>query len=231
MTLFGFFRILFLLSQTGGAGVVLAQQFQISGKIRCYQTKEPIAAKVSFEKQPDAAMTFVSQTVADGYSVKIARPGTYLMKAGLSGYLPEYHEFNLDHDSLRHKADYQFDFFLVPITLDQILPFRNIIFDASSAEIARIALPELQRLRDILQENPSVSIRLEGHTDNKSKSRSSMNLARRRIQSVKDFLVKNGIAGSRVDLKAFGGGNPLYRHGTPEAHQANRRVEVRVIAL
>lgn len=208
-----------------------AQPFLMSGKIRCYQTKQQVAAKVSFERQPDAAMTFVSQSTNDGYSATLVRPGTYLLKASLPGYLPEFHELNLDHDSLKGKSGYQFDFYLVPITLDQILPFNNILFDPSSAAIGQLAKPELQRLADILKENPGISIRLEGHTDNLSKSRKSLSLAKKRIKSVKKFLEERGITGDRIELKAFGGGNPLYRHGTAEAHQANRRVEVRIIAL
>jgi outer membrane protein OmpA-like peptidoglycan-associated protein len=190
-----------------------------------------IPAKVSFEKQPDAGLTFVSQTTNEGYSATIARPGIYLLKASLPGFLPEYREINLDHDSLKNKKSHRLDFSLIPIILDQILPFRNILFDPSSSAIAAIAKPELQRLADILIENPSISIRLEGHTDNVSKSRASTGLAKRRIKSVKKFLVDKGIEDNRIELKALGGGNPLYKHGTAEAHQANRRVEVRIIAL
>jgi outer membrane protein OmpA-like peptidoglycan-associated protein len=191
----------------------------------------PVAARVSFERQPDAGLTFISQSSESGYLATIARPGTYLLRASLPGYLPEFHELNLDHDSLKLKETLQHDFFLIPITINQILPFRNILFDPSSSAIAPIAKPELQLLYDILRENPGISIRLEGHTDNVAQSKSSMSLARRRIKAVKKFLESKGIDGSRIELKAFGGGNPLFKNGTLESHQANRRVEVRVIAL
>ena len=210
-----------------GAG----QSFRMAGKIRCYQTKKSISAKVSFEKQPDAAMTFVSHSGEEGYSATIARPGTYLLKASMPGYLPEFHELNLDHDSLRGKDAYKYDFSLIPITLNQILPFRNIIFDPSSAALSRMAQPELYLLAEILRENPGISIRLEGHTDNIGKSRSSISLAKKRIKAVKKFLLGQAIQADRIELKAFGGGNPLFKTGTPEAHQANRRVEIRIIDM
>jgi OOP family OmpA-OmpF porin len=229
--IFGFFSICGILCILFLSALASAQPFLISGKINCYETKGILNARVSFEKQPDASMTFLSLTNPEGYSVKITRPGIYMLKATFPGYLPEFHEFNLEHDSLRSRQDYNYDFFLVPITLDQILPFRNLLFDVSSAEIAQIAMPELQRLRDILVENPSIKIRLEGHTDMRSNSRKSLKLSKRRINAVKGFLVKNGIAEGRISLKAIGGGNPLFKHGSPDAHQANRRVEVRVISL
>lgn len=207
------------------------QHFLMSGQIRCYQTRLPIAAKVAFEKMPDAGLTFVSQSTPEGYTATIARPGTYLLKASLQGYVPELHEINLDHDSMRGRESHHYDFYLVPISLDQVLPFRNILFDPSSSSISRMAQPELSMLTDILKENPKVCIRLEGHTDNPGKSRSSMNLAKRRIKSVKKFLTSQQIDPDRIEMKAFGGGNPLFKSGTPEAHQANRRVEIRIIAL
>jgi outer membrane protein OmpA-like peptidoglycan-associated protein len=94
-----------------------------------------------------------------------------------------------------------------------------------------MALPELNMLNEILKENSSLIIRLEGHTDNKGKSRSSTSLAKRRIKSVRKFLTSKGINPDRIMLKAFGGGNPLFKNGTPESHQANRRVEIRIIGM
>lgn len=208
-----------------------AQNFLVSGKIRCYQSKESIPARVTFEKQPDAGLTFISNSNSEGYSATIARPGTYMLKASLPGYIPEKHEINLDHDSLKGKISQKYDFFLIPISLDQILPFRNILFDPASSSISKLALPELDLLVDILRENPGISIRLEGHTDNLSNSRRSIALAKKRIKSVKDYLIKQSIHESRIDMKALGGGNPLVKSGSIDAHKANRRVEIRITAL
>jgi OOP family OmpA-OmpF porin len=210
---------------------VSAQKFQVSGNIRCYDTRESIPAKVSFEKQPDAGLTFISQSGKGGYSATIQRPGTYLLKASMKGYIPERHEINLDHDSLKGKENHKYDFFLVPIVLDQILPFRNILFEPTSSSISRTAQPEIGLLLDILKENPHISIRLEGHTDNISNSRSSMSLAKKRIKAIKKFLVNKGIDDTRIEMKAIGGGNPLVKGGNIDSHKANRRVEIRIIAM
>ncbi len=232
-TLSGIFRRIYLAASFLFilVGSLSAQNFNIAGKVRCYNSKENISAKVTLEKQPNANLTFVSRSGTDGYSVTIARPGIYLLKASLNGYLPQFHEINLDHDSLKDKGNLSYDFFLVPFSLDQILPFRNILFDPSSSAIAPMALPELNMLNEILKENSNLIIRLEGHTDNQGKSRSSTSLAKRRIKSVRKFLTSKGINPDRIMLKAFGGGNPLFKNGTPESHQANRRVEIRIIGM
>jgi hypothetical protein len=208
-----------------------AQNFQVSGKIRCYQTKAFIPARVSFEKQPDAGLTFITQSVGDGYSANIARPGTYLLKASMPGYIPEMHELNLDHDSMIGKNSHSYDFFLIPIKVDEVLPFRNILFEPTSSSISKVALPELGLLLEIMKENPAIKIQLEGHTDNLSNSRRSMALAKKRIKAIRNFLAKQSIDPDRIAMKAFGGGNPLVKSGSIEAHKANRRVEIRVTAL
>jgi outer membrane protein OmpA-like peptidoglycan-associated protein len=224
-----FFFILALYIQTGT--VLRAQPFRVYGKIRCYKTKELIPAKVTFEKQPDAGLTFISQVSEEGYTASIVRPGTYLLKASLPGYIPELHKLNLDHDSLKSKDKIVCDFNLVPIMIDEILPFRNILFEPASSVISRLAQPELGLLLEILKENPKIFIRLEGHTDNVSKSRRSLSLAKKRIKAVKKYLTDNSIRPERIELKAFGGGNPLVNTGNIDAHKINRRVEIRVTAL
>jgi outer membrane protein OmpA-like peptidoglycan-associated protein len=208
-----------------------AQPFQVTGKIRCYKTKELIPAKVTFEKQPDAGLTFISHVSEDGYTATIVRPGTYLLKASLPGYIPELHQLNLDHDSLKSKDKIVCNFNLVPIMLDDILPFRNILFEPASSVISRLAQPELSLLLEIMKENPKIFIRLEGHTDNVSKSRRSLNLAKKRIRAVKKYLTDNSILPDRIELKAIGGGNTLVNTGNIDAHKLNRRVEIRVTAL
>ena len=223
------FLILALCFQSGS--YLAAQPFRVYGKIRCYKTKELIPAKVSFEKQPDAGLTFISQVSEEGYTANIARPGTYMLKASLPGYIPELHNLNLDHDSLKSKDKIVCDFNLVPIMLDEILPFRNILFEPASSVISKLAQPELGLLLEILKENPRIFIRLEGHTDNVSKSRRSHSLAKKRIKAVKKYLTDNSIGPERIQLKAVGGGNPLVNTGNIDAHKVNRRVEIRITAM
>ena len=57
----------------------------------------------------------------------------------------------------------------------------------------------------------------------------NLKLSQARVESVKGYLSSKGIPKSRLKTKAFGGGQPLSRENTPEAHRLNRRVEVRIL--
>lgn len=72
-------------------------------------------------------------------------------------------------------------------------------------------------------------IQLEGHTDYLGPAKQNLELSEKRVLAVKDYLVSKGINKARIKTKAFGGTKPLSKEDTPEAHAANRRVEVRVL--
>ena len=70
---------------------------------------------------------------------------------------------------------------------------------------------------------------LEGHTDYQGNPVDNLKLSQMRVDAVKSYIVSKKISKSRVKTKAFGGTQPLARDNNPEAHRANRRVELRVL--
>jgi outer membrane protein OmpA-like peptidoglycan-associated protein len=72
-------------------------------------------------------------------------------------------------------------------------------------------------------------IQLEGHTDFRGSASKNMQLSQDRVESVKTYLMRKGIKGTRILTRAFGGTHPLSREATEEAARMNRRVEVRII--
>lgn len=71
-----------------------------------------------------------------------------------------------------------------------------------------------------------------GHTDNVGSEPYNLNLARRRAQAVKDYLVGQGIGQDRLTVKAFGAAYPVASNETEEGRRLNRRCEfIRVDSL
>jgi outer membrane protein OmpA-like peptidoglycan-associated protein len=68
-------------------------------------------------------------------------------------------------------------------------------------------------------------IRIEGHTDNKGKPDHNKDLSKRRALAVKAYLVKKGIAESRLDAEGFGQDKPIADNKTEAGRAKNRRVE------
>jgi outer membrane protein OmpA-like peptidoglycan-associated protein len=77
-----------------------------------------------------------------------------------------------------------------------------------------------------LKDNPSTTVTANGYTDSVGSDAYNMKLSARRAETVKAFLVKNGIAASRVKTKAFGKADPVASNATAEGRAQNRRVEL-----
>lgn len=119
---------------------------------------------------------------------------------------------------------------LMPEGGDRIIRLDRLIFALGKAEITEASHEELDDLAAMLAGNREMAIQLEGHTDFRGSASQNMKLSERRVQAVKYYLIKKGIAKKRIKTKAFGGTQPLSRSNDNESRTANRRVEVRILS-
>jgi outer membrane protein OmpA-like peptidoglycan-associated protein len=99
----------------------------------------------------------------------------------------------------------------------------------SKSRISEDSFEELDLLVNMMRENPTMVIQLEGHTDYQGNPKDNMRLSQDRVDAVRAYLIDKKINKNRIKTKAFGGTQPLSRDDTPEAHRLNRRVEVRIL--
>ena len=121
------------------------------------------------------------------------------------------------------------DFLVMPASVGSRLELPTLIFAQGKYTMLPASFTELNRLATTLTDNPTVNIRLEGHTDNQGSAKANMELSESRVEAVKKYLVSKGIAKDRVKTKALGGSQPLANEMTQEARAMNRRVEMRVL--
>lgn len=101
----------------------------------------------------------------------------------------------------------------------------QITFDFNSASLSPASYEMLDQVVQILKENPVLKIRVEGHTSGADNER-NMVLSEQRAQSVKSYLVKKGIAETRITAVGYGSKKPLNKSTKPEEYAKNRRVEL-----
>lgn len=102
-------------------------------------------------------------------------------------------------------------------------------FDTDRAEIKSEFRPRLDRVVKVLQQNPEVRIRVDGHTDDTGSADYNQQLSERRAVAVADYLTSRGIAESRVRSKGFGESKPAVPNDSRENRYRNRRTELSVI--
>ena len=98
-------------------------------------------------------------------------------------------------------------------------------FEFDSSALTGPAIEKLDAHIALLQKN-NRDIRLEGHTDERGTRDYNMALGERRANSVRDYMVANGIATYRIETVSYGEERPG-AYGSGEANWSqNRRVEL-----
>ncbi len=116
-----------------------------------------------------------------------------------------------------------------PPPVGKAIILKNIFFETGSAILKNESQTELNRLKTLLTDNPTLRIQLNGHTDNVGSDESNLTLSLQRAKAVYDFLIKNGIAPNRLAYKGFGKTQPIDTNNSPEGRQNNRRTEFVVL--
>ncbi|HZR79857.1 MAG TPA: OmpA family protein [Candidatus Binatia bacterium] len=106
------------------------------------------------------------------------------------------------------------------------LVLRGVNFDFDKATLQPAGVPILQEAAKILNNNPGVSVEVQGYTDSIGTDAYNLRLSQRRANTVKGFLVKQGVSSSRLTTKGYGESNPVASNETAEGRAQNRRVEL-----
>jgi outer membrane protein OmpA-like peptidoglycan-associated protein len=106
----------------------------------------------------------------------------------------------------------------------------NLQFDVQSAVLLEPSKKELDKLAKILNDRPTIKIRLEGHTDVIGSAKLNQKLSEQRVISAKKYLIQKGISGSRIATQGFGGTRPISSGTSEEERRKNRRVEIVILS-
>lgn len=114
--------------------------------------------------------------------------------------------------------------------LAKVLHIPMNFFDLGKATIRKTSEPQLQKIVDVLNQYPTLTLDIRSHTDSRQSDASNMILSEKRAQSTKDWLVKKGINGNRLTAKGFGETQLVNKCAdgvkcTEQEHQQNRRSE------
>lgn len=99
-------------------------------------------------------------------------------------------------------------------------------FDFDSAELSADTRKVLNQVVDKFFTNPSRRVVISGHADERGTREYNLALGHLRASAVADYMVANGIDGSRIKKVSFGKEKPLLKGSNEEAWSKNRRVEI-----
>jgi len=105
---------------------------------------------------------------------------------------------------------------------------RSVHFDFDKATLKADATPILDEAVQVLKQEGSVDIVVEGHTDNVGTDQYNLGLSRRRADTVRRYLVDHGVAAARITAEGLGESKPVASNDSADGRTQNRRVELHV---
>jgi outer membrane protein OmpA-like peptidoglycan-associated protein len=101
----------------------------------------------------------------------------------------------------------------------------DILFATSSAELNENSKFILKSFAGFLNDNPSINVSIQGHTDDVGEENKNLILSENRAKSVMNYLVSMGVKAERLNAKGFGESKPKFPNTSEENRTQNRRTE------
>ena len=203
----------------------------VRGKVLNAKTREPLSASVLFK--PESIATEHGQARSDPqngtYKIVLPKGDSYRYQAKIEGFLSLGNSIDLTNAS--NYGEVEEDLYLVPLEKGQKIPIPNIFFVRSKAELLPQSYPELDKLVEVLNDHPSLTIELGGHTDNLGQSSLNLDLSIKRVATVKQYLVDKGVSSQRLETKGYGDTRPIASNDREFNRRLNRRVEFTILSL
>lgn len=105
-----------------------------------------------------------------------------------------------------------------------VLTLGDVLFATGKSEVKVGARSNLNKLVAFLNSYPERTVQIEGHTDSVGSEESNQALSQRRAESVRAYLVQQGIAANRLTAVGLGENQPVASNDTQSGRQQNRRV-------
>ncbi|MCW5922303.1 MAG: OmpA family protein [Saprospiraceae bacterium] len=173
----------------------------------------------------------------DGYfSMELEENMDYNFVASMSGYLSNSAKFStrgIAKDPANPVQTFEIEIVLDKIFRDREIVLENIYYDYDKWDIRPDAEPTLNRLAEVLKQNPAIRIQMGSHTDCRGNDNYNESLSQRRAQSAVNYLITRGIEADRLSALGYGERQPAVNcpcsRCTEAEHQANRRTTFKIL--
>lgn len=120
---------------------------------------------------------------------------------------------------------------LLKLELNAKLTLRDINFESNSVKLSDISFIELNRVIQLMNENPTLKVEVDAHTDDVGSDQYNLLLSQQRAKSVVDFLLEKKVNPDRFSAKGFGESQSKVPNDNDENRAVNRRVELKIVSI
>jgi outer membrane protein OmpA-like peptidoglycan-associated protein/Tol biopolymer transport system component len=200
----------------------------VKGKVFDAKTKKGLPSAVELTDLGTHEVMSKVQTDESGtYLVTLPVGNDYAFNVNRRGYLFYSENFPLSNNA--PDSTYNIDIALEPLHANATVILKNIFFDVNRYELKPESSTELDNIVELLKENPSLKIQINGHTDNVGKPVDNLKLSNNRANAVIQYLIAKGINANRLSSKGWGETQPLADNANEQGRAQNRRTEMKVV--
>lgn len=202
----------------------------VKGQVLDKKTSKGLPSAVELIDMATKQIISKVQTDEQGnYLITLPVGKDYAFNVNRKGYLFYSDNFFLSQPST--DSVYQKNIPLQPIEANASVILNNIFFDVNKFDIKPESQVELDKIVQLLNDNPTIKIQIAGHTDNVGKPAENLALSNNRAKTVVSYLINKRISPQRLSYKGFGETQPVAGNKTDEGRARNRRTEMKVIGL
>lgn len=209
----------------------------VRGKVVDATTGKPMGAKIIYERLPDGKEAGIAESNPETGEYEIRLPGgnLYGVRAEAKDRISESQNLDL-RDIKEDQVIENRNFDLAPIKVSPIeekvtIVLNNVFFDFDKAELKPESFPELNRIVKLMEERPTMTIEIAGHTDSTGPESYNLGLSERRAKAVATYLKEKGVGDQRISTLFFGESKPAESNETKDGRSKNRRVEFKIQKL
>ena len=210
----------------------------VTGKAKGVEEGPLVGAKVHLmedgksagESTTDDAGKFTLPVGEDkNYTVLIEKDGYFTKRDAVStaGKVPPRKELKKEND-----IAVPYNNSLEKVIKNAVIVVENILYDYNKSDIRPDAAIELDKVVQMLNDNPSITIELSSHTDSRGDDKYNQKLSQARAEAAVKYIEGKGIADARITAKGYGKTRPIIKNATTEEEfQTNRRTEFKVTKI
>lgn len=198
----------------------------VKGEVRDENGQLVKDAKVEIKYTDTKATEVIEVDGSDGRYATVLRlkPGAdVVMTVKKEGHVFDSRVFSAEDTVRRGVA--AMDMKVEKIEVGRSYRVSDIRYATGKADITKGTEHILDELIVFLKENPSIKIKIQGHTDNVGSQAENMALSHDRAFTVYSYLQEHGIAGARLAFEGYGPTKPIAPNDTEEGRARNRRTE------
>ncbi len=200
---------------------------QVIGHVYNEKTMEPLMANLLVNSAVNKNNKKLTTSESGRFEIENPEYDIYNYETLLDGYYSK--KGSIKVEEMEKNGLVEITILLTPIETGITLALPNMLFVQSKPELLEISFAALDSVGNVMVENPTLEIRLSGHTDGIGDPKLNQQLSEDRVAAVKQYLVELGIDPKRIEIEAFGGRKPIASNAREETRRLNRRVEVTIL--